>query len=63
MTVVVTGAASGIGHATAIRFAEAGYAVCGADMNQEGLAQTSEAIAAKGASSPLQSSTCVRKAK
>jgi len=35
--VLITGAASGIGRATAIRFAQEGYDVCANDINAEGL--------------------------
>jgi meso-butanediol dehydrogenase / (S,S)-butanediol dehydrogenase / diacetyl reductase len=43
-TVVITGAASGIGRAASIRFAQSGYAVYGADMDENGLEETSELI-------------------
>ena len=36
-TVLITGAASGIGRATAIRFANEGYDVCANDINAIGL--------------------------
>lgn len=39
-SVVVTGAASGLGRATAIKFAAAGADVCIVDMNQQGLEET-----------------------
>ncbi|WP_063901786.1 SDR family NAD(P)-dependent oxidoreductase [Burkholderia ubonensis] len=47
-TALVTGAASGIGQATAVRFAQAGYAVYGGDMDTRGLDETLSL--AKGAS-------------
>ena len=46
---VVTGAASGIGRETALRFAEEGAAVVCADLNTEGAAAVAAEIAAKGA--------------
>lgn len=45
---VITGAASGIGQATAIVFAQAGYTVVGADRDLVGLEQTAEQIKAIG---------------
>lgn len=47
--VVITGAGSGIGRATAIAFAEAGAELVLADIDREGVAQTAEACAALGA--------------
>ncbi len=47
---VVTGAASGIGRETALRFAEEGAAVVCADLNAEGAAAVAAEIAAKGGS-------------
>lgn len=45
---VVTGAASGIGQATAIEFAERGADLVVSDVNETGLAETVSAIEAKG---------------
>ena len=45
---IVTGAASGIGRETALRFAEEGAAVVCADRDAEGAGAVCEAIAAKG---------------
>jgi NAD(P)-dependent dehydrogenase (short-subunit alcohol dehydrogenase family) len=45
---VVTGAASGIGQATALEFAAAGADVVVSDVNETGLAETVSAIEAKG---------------
>ena len=45
---IVTGAALGIGRATAIRLAADGATVVACDVNQEGLAETAAAIAAAG---------------
>jgi NAD(P)-dependent dehydrogenase (short-subunit alcohol dehydrogenase family) len=45
---VVTGAASGIGRATARRLAEEGAAVCCADINEAGANATAQAIAEEG---------------
>lgn len=45
---VITGAASGIGQATALVFAQRGYAVVGADRDLAGLEQTAEQIKAIG---------------
>jgi len=45
---IVTGAASGIGRASAVRFAEEGAAVLIADLADDGLKQTEDAIAAAG---------------
>ena len=51
---LVTGAASGIGAATAVRFAAEGAAVMCADINDEGAAATAEAVrAADGNASSL----------
>ena len=50
---VVTGAASGIGRETALRFAEEGAAVVCADLNTEGAAAVAAEIAAKGATAHL----------
>jgi NAD(P)-dependent dehydrogenase (short-subunit alcohol dehydrogenase family) len=45
---IVTGAASGIGRASALRFAEAGAAVLASDLDEAGLAQTVERIEKSG---------------
>jgi meso-butanediol dehydrogenase / (S,S)-butanediol dehydrogenase / diacetyl reductase len=45
---LITGAASGIGRATAIRLASEGALVFGADIDEAGLAKTCDAIAAGG---------------
>jgi NAD(P)-dependent dehydrogenase (short-subunit alcohol dehydrogenase family) len=45
---LITGAASGIGRATAVRLASEGALVFGADVDEAGLARTSEAISAAG---------------
>lgn len=45
---VITGAASGIGRATAIRLAKAGSALAISDVNAQGLAETAKAAAALG---------------
>jgi len=41
---IVTGAASGIGRATAVALAENGLTVVGADIDEEGLAGTADAV-------------------
>jgi len=46
---LITGAASGIGRATAVRLASEGALVFGADIDEAGLARTGDAIAAAGA--------------
>ncbi len=46
--VLVTGAASGLGRATAIRFAQEGAKLCIVDVNAEGLAETAGLIADAG---------------
>ncbi|WP_085726601.1 SDR family NAD(P)-dependent oxidoreductase [Pseudomonas sp. R37(2017)] len=45
---VISGAASGIGQATALVFAQRGYAVVGADRDRAGLVKTAEQIKAIG---------------
>ena len=45
---LITGAASGIGRATAMRLASEGALVFGADIDEAGLARTSDAIASAG---------------
>jgi NAD(P)-dependent dehydrogenase (short-subunit alcohol dehydrogenase family) len=45
---LITGAASGIGRATAMRLASEGALVFGADIDEAGLAGTSDAVAAAG---------------
>lgn len=47
-TAFITGAASGMGRATALVFAEAGAKVALSDVDQQGLAATTEAIRAAG---------------
>ena len=46
--VIVTGAASGMGRATALRVASEGATVFGIDLNEDGLAETAAEIAAGG---------------
>lgn len=48
-TAVVTGAASGIGRATAVRFAECGAAVALFDIDERGATEVAERLAAQGA--------------
>ena len=50
-TIVITGAASGIGRATALIFAREGANVVCADINEAGVAQTAEMIDAQNAGS------------
>lgn len=45
---IITGGGSGIGRATALRFAREGAAVCAADLNLEGAAQTVHQIEQEG---------------
>lgn len=45
---LVTGAASGLGRATAVKLAEAGASVCIVDVNADGLAETEKLMAGKG---------------
>ena len=45
---LITGAGSGIGRATAIRFAEEGAAIYGVDVNEAGCRETADAILAAG---------------
>ena len=47
-TALVTGAASGLGRATAIKLAEAGANLCIVDVNADGLAETERLVAEKG---------------
>lgn len=49
--VLVTGASSGLGRATALKFAAAGAAVCLVDINQAGLDRTQAELQALGAKS------------
>ena len=49
---IVTGAGSGIGKATAIRFAEEGARVTGVDMNGEGVRETANEIGDAGVNLP-----------
>lgn len=51
-TAIVTGAAKGLGRSTAIRLAQSGARVAVIDIDREGLAQVSEAIAAAGGEAP-----------
>lgn len=48
--VFITGAASGIGHATSLAFAKAGARILAADLNQEALAELAREIKAAGGS-------------
>lgn len=48
-TVLVTGAAGGLGRSFALGFAQRGYRVAVADINAEGAAQTAELVRAEGA--------------
>lgn len=50
LTVLVTGAASGMGRATAYLFADEGANVAAVDVNEKGLQETMNAIKASGAS-------------
>ncbi|MBH0112105.1 SDR family oxidoreductase [Novosphingobium sp. YJ-S2-02] len=45
---LVTGAASGLGRATAIKLAEAGADLCIVDLNEEGLEETEQMLASSG---------------
>lgn len=47
-SVVVTGAASGLGRATAVRFGSEGASVFGIDVNESGLAETGELVVGAG---------------
>ena len=53
-TVLVTGAAAGLGRATAIRLARAGADIALLDINAEGLAQTAETIHSLGSNTLIQ---------
>jgi NAD(P)-dependent dehydrogenase (short-subunit alcohol dehydrogenase family) len=46
--VCITGAGSGIGQQTAVRFAEAGAKIMAADVNEEGLAETARRVGEAG---------------
>jgi len=48
-TALVTGAASGLGRATALKLAEAGANLCIVDVNADGLAETERLVTEKGA--------------
>lgn len=48
-TIVITGAASGIGRATALIFAREGANVVCADIDEDGVAKTAEAVQTRGA--------------
>jgi 3-oxoacyl-[acyl-carrier protein] reductase len=48
-TILITGAASGIGRATALIFAREGANVVCADINEKGVRETADAVNAKGA--------------
>jgi len=48
-TIIITGAASGIGRAAAMIFAREGANVVCADINADGTQQTAERVIAKGA--------------
>src|SRR3974377_1815170 len=47
-TIVITGAASGIGRATALIFAREGAKVVCADSDEDGVAKTAEAVQTRG---------------
>ncbi len=51
-TVFITGAAAGIGRATALTFARVGYTVGGYDIDEAGLDSLADEIAALGGRSP-----------
>ena len=51
---IVTGAASGIGRATAVRFAEEGGQVLCVDLDGDGASETAERIRANGGSAEAQ---------
>ena len=51
---VVTGAASGIGRALAIQFAEAGARVAASDINRTGLDETMQIIRSKSTTKALE---------
>ena len=59
-SVVVTGAGSGIGRASAIAFAGCGASVIASDINSESLAETAELIDQTGGIGAPRGMVCVR---